>query len=146
MPITSRLITAAEWEEIEQKHAKACWGETGKPPRRVQMENTVTVTVDADIDEAAARSSSSTSSAYPTRPSTSSATPASSPAERATQREPPSPADVRCRPRDAAPPDPMLHGCCTRAPNRAPRTRTRSERKPALTWAFTWWSGPASIR
>jgi hemerythrin-like domain-containing protein len=103
MPITSRLITAAEWEAIEQKHnldpksmsdlgfeghwliddatdtdratvvrlvppiprfillhgfarryrrnAEACWGETGKPPRRVQMENTVAVTVDADIDE-----------------------------------------------------------------------------------------------
>lgn len=103
MPIASRLITAAEWQAIEQKHnldpksmadlgfeghwlidnasdadratvvglvppiprfillygfarryrrhAAACWGETGKSPRRVQMENTVAVTVDADIDE-----------------------------------------------------------------------------------------------
>lgn len=102
MPITSRLITAREWQEIEKKHnldpksmsdlgfeghwlidsatdadratvvglvppiprfillhgfarryrrhAFACWGERGNPPRRVQMENTVAVTVDADID------------------------------------------------------------------------------------------------
>lgn len=103
MPITSRLITAGEWQAIEKKHnldpksmselgfeghwlidsvsdadratviglvppiprfillhgfarryrrhVKACWGDSEKPLRRVQMENTVTVTVDADIDE-----------------------------------------------------------------------------------------------
>lgn len=103
MPITSRLITTAEWQEIEKKHnldpksmsdlgfeghwlidsatdadrvtvvglvppiprfillhgfarryrrhAAACWSETGMPPRRVQMENTVAVTVDAGIDK-----------------------------------------------------------------------------------------------
>ena len=103
MPLTSRLITAAEWQAIEKKHnldpksmselgfeghwlidsasaadhatviglvppiprfillhgfarryrrhVKACWGDTGNPPRRVQMENSVAVTVDADIDE-----------------------------------------------------------------------------------------------
>ena len=103
MPIASRLITAAEWQEIEKqhnldpksmaelgfeghwlidsvsdadratviglvppiprfillrgfarryrRHAAACWGDPGKPRRRVQMENRVAVTVDADIDE-----------------------------------------------------------------------------------------------
>jgi hypothetical protein len=103
MPITSRMVTAGEWQAIEKKHnldpksmsdlgfeghwlidgasdadratvlglvppiprfillhgferryrrhAAACWGETGKPPRRVQSKNDVAVTVDADIDE-----------------------------------------------------------------------------------------------
>jgi hypothetical protein len=103
MPMTSRLITAAEWNAIEKQHhldpkspsdlgfeghwlidgasdadratvvglvppiprfillhgwsrryrrqAAACWGTTGSPPRRVQMENDVTVTVDANVDE-----------------------------------------------------------------------------------------------
>ena len=103
MPLTSRLITAAEWDAIDkkhnldpksmsdlgfeghwlidsasdadratvtglvppiprfvllhgfgrryQRHAQACWGERGRPPRRVQMDATVAVTVDADIDE-----------------------------------------------------------------------------------------------
>jgi hypothetical protein len=103
MPLTSRLITAAEWDAIDkkhnldpksmsdlgfeghwlidsasdadratvtglvppiprfvllhgfgrryQRHAQACWGERGRPPRRVQMDATVAVTVDADIEE-----------------------------------------------------------------------------------------------
>jgi hypothetical protein len=103
MPLTSRLITAAEWQAIEQthnigpksmselgfeghwlidsaiaddratvmrlvppiprfvllhgfarryrRHVRACWGDAGKPPRRVQTENSVAVTVDADIDD-----------------------------------------------------------------------------------------------
>ena len=103
MPITSRLITAAEWQAIEKKHnldpksmsdlgfeghwlidsatdadraiviglippiprfvllhgfarryrrhVRECWGNAGKAPRRVQMENGVAVTVGADIDE-----------------------------------------------------------------------------------------------
>lgn len=101
MPVTSRLITAAEWQAIEKthnldpksmsdlgfeghwlidgasdadratvvgvvppvqrfvllrgfarryrRHAAACWGTAGEPPRRVQMENGVAVTVDAEI-------------------------------------------------------------------------------------------------
>jgi hypothetical protein len=103
MPLTSRLVTAAEWDAIDkkhnldpksmsdlgfeghwlidsasdadratvtrlvppiprfillhgfarryQRHEQACWGERGRPPRRVQMDATVAVTVDADIDE-----------------------------------------------------------------------------------------------
>jgi hypothetical protein len=103
MPLTSRLITAAEWQAIEQthnvgpkslselgfegqwlidaatdddratvlglvppiprvvvlrgfarryrRHVQACWGDGGRPPRRVQAENSVAVTVDADIDD-----------------------------------------------------------------------------------------------
>lgn len=103
MPITSRLITAAEWEAIDKqhnldpksmsdlgfeghwlidgasdadratvvglvpaiprfillhgfarryrRHAVDCWGDGGKPSRRVQMQNSVAVTVDADVDE-----------------------------------------------------------------------------------------------
>lgn len=103
MPITSRLITAAEWQVIEKKHnldpksmsdlgfeghwlidsasetdratvvglvpriprfillygfsrryrrhADACWTDVGKPPRRVQMHNSVAVTVDAEVDD-----------------------------------------------------------------------------------------------
>ncbi len=34
-----------------RRHATACWGRDGKPPRRVQLENRVQITVDADIDE-----------------------------------------------------------------------------------------------
>ena len=103
MPITSRLITAAEWQAIEKthnfdpksmselgfeghwlidsasdadratviglippiprfvllhgfarryrQHAKACWGDAERPPRRVQLENSVALTVDAAIDD-----------------------------------------------------------------------------------------------
>ena len=103
MPITRRLITAAEWQAIEKehnldpksmselgfeghwlidsasaadratviglvppiqrfillrgfarryrRHASACWTPGGKPPRRVQLENSVAVTVAADIDD-----------------------------------------------------------------------------------------------
>lgn len=103
MPITSRLITTAEWRAIEKqhnldpksvsdlgfeghwlidsacetdratvvglvpliprfillhgfsrryrRHAAACWTDIGKPPRRVQMQNSVAVTVDAEIDD-----------------------------------------------------------------------------------------------
>ena len=103
MPITAGLITAAEWQAIEQqhnlddksmsdlgfeghwliddasdadravvtglvppvqrlilvhgfarryrRHAAACWTERRRPPRRVQLENSVAVTVEAEIDE-----------------------------------------------------------------------------------------------
>jgi hypothetical protein len=103
MPLTARLITAAEWDAIEKKHnldpksiselgfeghwlidgvsdpdratviglvppisrflllygfarryrrhLEACWGQGGKPPRRVQMDASVAVTVDAEIDD-----------------------------------------------------------------------------------------------
>jgi hypothetical protein len=103
MPIASHLITAAEWQAIEQthnvgpksmaelgfeghwlidsatdddratvmglvppiprfvllhgfarrhrRHVQACWGDAGRPPRRVQTENSVAVTVEADIDD-----------------------------------------------------------------------------------------------
>lgn len=51
VPAIPRFILLHGFARRYRRHANACWGETGKSSRRVQMENTVAVTVDADVDE-----------------------------------------------------------------------------------------------
>jgi hypothetical protein len=50
VPPIQRFILLHGWARRYRRHAAACWGTSGKRPRRVQMENNVAVTVDAAID------------------------------------------------------------------------------------------------
>jgi hemerythrin-like domain-containing protein len=51
VPPVPRFILLHGFARRYRRHAAACWTEVGKPPRRVQLHNSVAVTVDADIDD-----------------------------------------------------------------------------------------------
>jgi iron-sulfur cluster repair protein YtfE (RIC family) len=51
VPPIPRFLLLHGWARRYRRHAEACWGRAGRPPRRVQLANRVAVTVAADIDE-----------------------------------------------------------------------------------------------
>ena len=51
VPPVPRFVLLHGYARRYQRHASACWGREGAPPRRVQMQNQVAVTVDARIDD-----------------------------------------------------------------------------------------------
>ena len=50
VPPIPRFLLVHGYARRYRRHAAACWGRGGRPPRRVQLENRVEVTVDASID------------------------------------------------------------------------------------------------
>ena len=51
VPPVQRFILLHGFARRYRRHAAACWTQGAKPPRRVQLENSVAVTVEADIDD-----------------------------------------------------------------------------------------------
>lgn len=50
VPAIPRFLLLHGYARRYRRHAAACWGHGGRPPRRVQMQNHVAVTVEAEID------------------------------------------------------------------------------------------------
>lgn len=50
VPPIPRVILLHGFARRYRRHVARCWGQGAKPPRRVQLQNTVAVVVDADID------------------------------------------------------------------------------------------------
>ena len=51
VPPIPRFVLLRGFAPRYRRHPRDCWGDTGTPPRRVQLRNEVAVTVDADIDD-----------------------------------------------------------------------------------------------
>ena len=51
VPPIARFLLLHGYARRYRRHAAACWGHGGKPPRRVQLENQVSATVAADIGD-----------------------------------------------------------------------------------------------
>jgi hypothetical protein len=51
VPPVQRFLLLHGFAGRYRRHARACWGDEPRPPRRVQLDNEVVVTVDAGIDD-----------------------------------------------------------------------------------------------